>query len=358
MPIDPSLLDEDLKILRKKYGDSTVHKGSEQPEIRRLELASPALNRVMGGGIPFGRFTRLWGGPSGGKSHAAWLVALAAQQAGMTPAYWNIEKQYDELHCRVHLGIDTERLFIGEVSTIEDLTEEMELLMRSVQCHIVDSCSFATSREELAADVGDWQRALDARVWKKSIRRLTARIDPNEHIIVLISHAGRDMMTGFEHPKDGGALEFASSMSLHFSRGAHLYYHPESALLEKADKIKGDVGISPSGQKEYDGFEVSVKCAKSRVCRPGRVAKMRLDMNTFQFDTSFELFDAATFFDLQGEPAHRSKRPPIVQKTGERSSWFMLPDGERLQGERKVRMRLLEDAELAALVRQSMLAGW
>lgn len=357
MPIDPSLLDDDLKILRKKYGQDAVHKGSEQPDIRRLELRSPALNRITGGGIPYGRITRLWSQPSAGKSHVGWEIVRAAQEAKLQVVYWNIEKQFDEVHCRAHLGIDTDALKIGEVSTIEDFTEQMELLMRSTHVHIVDSCSQATSREELAADVGDWQRALDARVWKKSIKRISARMDKQEHIIVLISHAGQDMQTKSEYAKDGGEIEFASSMSLHFRKGSWLYHHPEGHL-EKPDKIKEDIGVSPSGMKEADGFEVTVRCMKSRVCRPFRVAKMRLDLHTFQFDTAFELLDAATFFDLEGEPAHRSKRPAIAQKTGERSSWYLLPDGTKVQGDPGIRARLMEDQELSAAVRKAMLGGW
>jgi RecA/RadA recombinase len=697
VPINPELLEEDLKVLRKKYGADSFHRGSEQPEVRRLVLDSPALNRVTGGGIPLGRITRLWGMPGASKSHIGWEIVRAAQRLEMGCAYWNIEKQFDELHCRVHLGIDTKKLFIGQVNTIEDLTEEMELMMRSIQVHVVDSTSFATSREELAADVGDWFRALDARVWKKSIKRINARMDKDEHVIVLISHAGQDMQTKSEYAKDGGEVEFASSMSLHFRKGTWLYYHPDGRL-DKAEKIKEDAGLSPSGQKEADGFEVTVRVNKcvsgdtwvhtinglvrardldgevltlseggiyrsavwsyegeaelyrvlfstgdevlatpnhewvtslrhhgvrqrcltvdlvgksipyqpirdfaydeeeyeegvrhgmtfgdgtaqvssarldqfipddrevmdrffsiprpdahfnsltvpheikssgayrvgglplewrslpsldepqsylrgfvaglleadghvnrkggiyiycadevvledvrliaqaagfstgritsssmmttgghlakrwgdpkypreikrtiytlplgkrsffttvgviddrlvlkrghrfnlrvsgppkmdlyarvvaveradrvesvyccsepqthtwvlgnglltgnSRVCRPFRVAKMRLDLHTFQFDTAFELLDAATFFDHDGEPSHRSKRPSIVQRTGERSSWFLLPTGKKVQGERKVREEITTDDELAATIRRAMLGGW
>lgn len=357
MPIDPSLLDEDLKILRKKYGQDSIHRGSEQPEVRRLELDSPALMRITGGGIPHGRVTRLWGMPSSAKTHVGWEIARAAQQAGIKCCYYNGEKQFDELHSRAHLGIDTAELEIVEVSTIEDLYEQMEVLFRSIHVHIVDSTSFLTSREELAGDVGDWPRALDARVWKKAIRRINARMDKDEHIIILISHAGQDMQTKSEYAKDGGEIEFASSMSLHFRKGSWLFYHPDGHL-EKADKIKEDAGISPSGQKEADGFEVTVRVNKSRVCRPFRVAKMRLDLHTFQFDTAFELLDAATFFDQEGDPAHRSKRPAIAQKTGEKSSWYLLPDGTKVQGDPGIRKRLMEDEELAGMVRRAMLSGW
>lgn len=354
-PIDVSLFDEDMKALRKKYPDA-IHLGSSYPEVRRLEFDEPALNRITGGGIPMGRMTRLWGQPSSGKSHVAWLIVKAAQKAGLKVVWWDIEKQFDPVHT-AELGIDLDALRIGDAESIEDFAEQMEVVMRSTHVHIVDSCSEASSRDELAADVGDWQRALDARVWKKVIKRLNARMDKQEHIIVLISHAGIDMKTQSEYAKDGGELEFASSMSLHFRKGSWMFYHPDGHL-EKADKIKEDVGVSPSGLKEPDGFEVTVRCAKSRVTRPFRVAKMRLDLNSFEFDTAFELLEAATFFDVNGHPAHRSGLNPIAQKTGAKSAWYELPDGSKVQGDRGIRKRLIEDTELAATVQHAMLQGY
>lgn len=355
-PIDPSLLEADLKVIRAHRGADAIHRGDEQPPIDRIALESPSLMRVTGGGIPLGRITRFWGSPSAGKSHCAWEVIRCAQRAALGVAYWNVEKQYDEIHCREHLGIDTKKLFIGQTTVIEDIAREMDLLLRSIAVHVVDSTSFATSADELAGDPGDWHRGLDARVWKKAMRRINNRLDKDENAVVLLDHAGRDMKTQSEYAKGGEALEYASSMSLHFRKGAWLYYHPDG-MLEKAEKIKDDVGLSPSGQKEADGFEITVRCNKSRVCRPFRVAKMRLDLHTFQFDTTFELFDAATFFDEDGLPAHRSKKTAIIQRTGEKSSWFTLPDGKKVQGERAIRSKIDADQELATLIRSAMLAG-
>lgn len=358
-PIDHSLLEKDLAVIRKNRGESAILRGDEQDPVKRIEVDSPAIMRITGGGIPLGRVSRFWGKRSSGKSHVAWMVVRAAQHAGLLAAYWNAEKQYDEIHCRENLGINTKELFIGQTTVIEEIGREMDLLLRSIDLHVVDSTSFATSADELAEDTGDWQRALDARVWKKVIKRINNRMDKDDNAIILIDHAGTDQKTKVEYPKGGDSLDYASSMNLHFKLGSWLFYDPHDGYLEKEDKIKEkDSTLSYAGLKDPDGQEITVRCEKSRVCRPFRVAKMRLDLHTFQFDTIFELLDAATFFDEDGLPAHRSEKTSIIQQTGAKSSWYALPDGRKVQGSRGIREELESNAELTALVRKAMLAGY
>lgn len=357
MPVDHKLLDADLAAIRKNRGKDAIHMGDEQPEVDRIPLDSPALMRVTGGGIPLGRVSRIWGKRSSGKSHLGWMAIRCAQQMDLLCAYWNVEKQYDKIHTRDNLGVDVKKLFIGQSTIIEEITREMDLLMRSIDVHVVDSTSFATSADEIAGDPGDWHRGLDARVWKKGIRRINNRLDQNGNAVILIDHAGTDQMSKVEYPKGGDTLDFASSMNLHCKSGSWLFYHPDG-YLEKDDKIKGETGVSYSGMKEPDGMEISVRCNKSRVTRPFRVAKMRLDLNTFQFDTTFELLDAASYFDEDGLPPKLSEKHPIVQQTGEKSSWYLLPDGHKVQGNPGIRKELETNAELAAVVRKAMCAGY
>jgi RecA/RadA recombinase len=319
--------------------------------------------RITSGGIPLGRITRLWGDPGTGKTHVGYLIIAAAQALrtkrfpkGLETAYWNVEKVWDPVHAH-NLGVDTKRMLLEEIIIIEDIANEMDLLLHSCHVHVLDSASSAICVDELAAEAADWQRALDARAWKRAIRRIDNALDKDENALVIIDHAARDQATKQEFAMGGKALEYRSSMSLHFRKGSWLFYHPKNGYLERDDKITEEVGKSPSGQKEADGIEVIVRVNKSRVCRPFRVARLRLDLNTFLFDTAFELLDAATFFDLDGNAAHRSGQPTIAQKTGEKSSFYQLPSGKKVQGVSGIRKRIVEDPELAAMITKAMLAG-
>lgn len=366
MPIRPELLEQDIAAIKRRRKDA-VRYGNETIPTEYIPLDSPTMMRVTGGGIPIGRITRFWGDPSTGKTHMAYLAIAAAQRYrasrfpnGMECMYWNIEGIYDAYHA-AHLGVDTKRLLLGESKVIEDIAVEMEVLLRSCHFHVIDSSTAAKARDALAADEDSWQIGLNARAWIRALDRLEARFDGDENVLIVISHVGEKIdikrHTSYKYAKDGKRFNYVSSLSLEFSAGSWLYYHPDGHL-EKADKIKEDVGVSPSGLKEADGIEVTVICRKNRTGRQGRAGKLRLDLNAFEFDTTFELLDGATFFDEQGEPAHRSGRRAIIQKTGERSSWYQLPDGTKVQGERGARRRLMEDQELAETVRRAMLAGW
>lgn len=363
MPVTPELLDEHIAAIRDRRGEESIHRGDEQSPVNRIAIPIPSLMRITGGGIPLGRITRLWGDPSTSKTLVSLMIIAAAQRhkttlhpKGLETAYWNVEKVWDEAHAR-NLGVDTKRMLLEEVTTIEEIAREMELLLLSCHVHVIDSASSAICVDELATNEDDWTRALDARAWKRAIRRIHARLDKEENALIIIDHSSRDQVTKQEFARGGKSLEYGSSMSLHFKKGSWLYYHPKTGHLDLAEKIKGEMGESPSGQKEADGAEVIVRVNKSRVCRPFRVARLRLDLNTFKFDTTFELLDSAQFFDINGGVAIRSGKPAIAQRTGAKSSWFQLPDGEKVQGEVGIRQRIEGDPKLAKLIMSAMLAG-
>lgn len=299
-PVDPSLLDRDMAVIRERRGADAIHWGHEEPPVERIPLTSPSLMRISSdreghGGIPIGRVTRLWGSSGSGKSHVSWMIIRAAQElvterfpSGLLCCYWNIEKQYDRVHTAA-LGVDTEKLLIQETTITEDVGRELELLLGSRHLHVLDSASFAVSQDELNSDTGDWHRGLDARVWKKVINRVHNRMDRHENVVVLIDHAGTNQLTHTEHALGGARMEFRSDLSIHFVQGSWLFYD-DDGRLEKGDKIKDKSknGLGPVGMKEADGIEVVVRVNKARVCRPFRSARMRLDLNTFRFDRTFD----------------------------------------------------------------------
>lgn len=362
MPVDASLLEEDMKIIRQRRGDQdAVHDGSLTQQVVKMPVPSPGLMRITGGGIPIGRMTRMWGGPSSGKSLIGWMIIRAAQQLrsemfpnGLESTYWNVEKQFDPIFTAGR-GVDIERMKVEEATIIEDIAGEMELLMRSCHLHVLDSASFAVCRDEIASETDQWHRALDARAWKRAINRIHNAMDKDENILVFIDHAGTDQITGSEHALGAKRLEFKSDLSIHFKAGAWLFYD-DWGHLEKNDKLKDKTknGIGPAGTKEADGVEISIRVNKSRVCRPLRSAKMRLDLNTYEFDTTWELVDACKFFDANGGVALRTKERPIAEGKG---SWYTFPDGEKVQGDRGIRTLIEANPALRLLVETSMMAG-
>lgn len=367
-PVDPQNIERDIAIIRERRGADAIHLGNEQSPVTKLPLPSPALMRITSGGIPLGRMTRLWGGPSTGKSLVAWMVIKSAHEfiterfpSGLEACYWNIEKQYDLLFT-ADRGVNIDRMYLEEVTIIEDVAREMQLLLGSIHLHVIDSCSTAIPQDRLNRDPGEWDMGLDAKVWMKSLDYIHNEMDKDENAIIYIDHESRDWHTQAAKAPGGREMEHASSLSMHFRKGRWLYYDHEG-LLQTEDKLKekGIMGIA--GQKEADGTEVVVRTNKSRVCRPFRTAVLRMDLNTFEFDHTYELMEGALYFDINGGIAHRTGRPPIAAKTSEKSAWYEINDGiERpkplkAQGDRALRLLIDADRELAEKIRSAMLAG-
>lgn len=363
-PVDASLLDEDMKIIRKRRGEDAVHDGTETQRVVKLALPSPGLMRITGGGVPIGRMTRLWGPPGSGKSLIGWMIIRAAQELrteqfaiGLEATYWNVEKQYDPIFTQER-GVDIARMKIEEIGIIEDISDEMQMLMRSCHLHVLDSASFAVSREEEAADSDQQFRGVDAKAWKKAINRIHNAMDKDENMLVAIDHSSQDQHTKTEHALGGRRMEYKSDLSMHFVKGAWLFYD-DWGHLEKNEKLKekSKNGIGPAGNKEADGIEVVVRVNKARVCRPFRSARLRLDLNTFEFDRTFELIDASKFFDVNGGVALRTKQPAIADQQG-KSGWHQLANGEKVNGSNAIRTMIQADPKLRALIENAMLAGF
>ena len=367
MTVDPSLLEKDLAAIRKRRGEVGTRMGHEAVDIERIPLESPTLMRITTGGIPIGRIARFFGARSSGKTNLAFLVMAAAQKYrserfpdGLGCAYWNVEGIWDAKHS-ARLGIDTTKVVLKDTKIIEEIAVDLELLLRSVHLHVIDSTSDAKCVDELAAEAEDWLPMLQAKAWKRAMNRIEARFDGDENVLILISHLGQrvDMKrrTSYTFPKDGEHLEYVSSLNIELTAGSWLFYHPDAGHLEKDEKIKGETGIGYAGVKEPDGIEVTVKCRKNRVGRQHLSGKMRFDLNSFAYDTVFELADAATYFDVSGVPAHRSKNPPIAASKG--GGWYDLPDfGVKAHGVVGLRDCIVKDRELASVIRRAMLSGW
>ncbi len=365
-PVDPEMLDRDIKAIRARHGNESVHFASEQIPVERIPLPLPQLMRITSGGIPIGRIMRIYGEQSTSKSMLVWYILAAAQQyrskrfpKGLKCCLWNTEATFDSVFVK-GFGVNLDELLVMEHKIIEDIAGSMEGLLGSVHLHVVDSASFATALEEIVGPKGskrpeyEVQVGAHARAWKRAINRIHARMDKDFNVVIFVDHTGRDIQTQAEKPLSGKRMEFRSDLSLHLRRGAWLYYN-KHGLLDTKDKIAEETGRSPEGQKQADGAEVKILVAKSRVCRPLRRATMRLDLNTMRFDQAWELAEASLTYDNEGNEAHRSGQPTIVVQSG---AWYRpLGYPDSLHGMDKLRLAIADDKILQAQIRDAMQAA-
>lgn len=297
MPVDPDRYNEIVNAINQKY-DADIKRGDEYENPSRLDSGSLALNLAMGGGIPIGRWTRIYGPYSSGKSLTGWNIIRSAQAEGLLCCYYNVEKQYHKQFVEETMGVNVEDLTVVEGTTIEEIGEKMEMMMQVAHVHVIDSCSIAVSMDELDADLSAWRPGLSARAWGKVFRRLNERFDNNDHTVILLDQLRMSFGMGRgqsakEEPPGGKVLDFQSSMSVKFKKGNWMFYNDRGYLDPKATQKKG-----MSGDMEPDGMEIKARVEKSRVSRPLIPALMRLDLNTKEFDRAFEYVEAAKYYGV------------------------------------------------------------
>lgn len=338
MPVEPSDLDKALDAIRRTYGESNARYASDKPDLERIPTGSLMLDWVTGGGIPMGRWCHFYGGYMSCKSLTCWRVIKNAQAIGKSVALYDTERRFDPVWAERH-GVDLSKLIVIEGTEIENIGAKLEVLLGSVNVHVVDSVGASVSVDELAGEVGDWQPGIAARAWGKALRRANARFDHKDNTIILVNHVGEVFgRGGGEAPKGGRFIEYMSSLSLHFKRSSWLFADKHGNLSpdgEKTDSMTKDV--SPSG------MEFQVRGAKSSVSPPLRPARLRLDFRTMEFDNTWEQVLAAGYYG-------------VVSRAG---AWYTLPDGvTKVQGEAGLRKAILESPDLSSAITEAIREDW
>jgi len=332
MPVDATSLQKALDSISKTYGNDTVRMGDEDEEVIRVPTGIIQLDSLIGGGFPLGRWVHPYGGYGSGKSLTSFHLIKGAQEMGLTCAYYDLEKQYNKKWVE-SIGVDTSKLLVVEGNEIEPLGEKMDVLLGAINIHVVDSVGIGVSVHRQAARLDESRPASSARAWGELIPRLQSRFDRKNNMIVMINHA-REVFgkPGQEKPVGGSAIEFASSLSLHFTKSSWLYRDKNGNLSEEGRKID-----ERTGRTKPDGIDLVVSVKKSRVSDPYGSARMRFEFGSGgHFDETWALSRQAIFGGL-------------IAKAG---SWYTLPDGERVQGESKVRLYIEQNPTFAEKLRE------
>lgn len=336
MPLETENLEKVLAAIKKNYGDQNIRYGNEFPDIKRIPTGSPELDAATHGGIPLGRWSHFYGPPGGAKTLTSWNVIKEAQNMGLTCAYYNIEKQFLPAWVE-RKGIDLSKLHVVEGTTIEEVGAKLESLLGVINVHVLDSLAQAVSIDELAGKTEEWKPGIQARAWGKVLRRANERFDDEDNAVIMINQTRSvfGKMMGSEEPTSGRSVEYISSMSLQFRKSSWLFKDANGILVPD-----GSNKDTLSGDSDPEGMEFQIRVAKSRVCEPFGSARMRLDFETGNFDVLWELTKTAIYSG-------------IVQKN---NSWYIV-EGEKVQGERKVRELIASNPELQEQIKGAILNG-
>lgn len=108
----------------KKRGSPDAIEITAVPRRQYLPTGFPALDELLGGGIPRDRITVIVGNPNAGKSTLVYTIARRFQEENRTPMIVDVGRSLTEARLR-RTGLEPKHLTIGRVPSFEDLIEDL-----------------------------------------------------------------------------------------------------------------------------------------------------------------------------------------------------------------------------------------
>nr|WP_241390510.1 recombinase RecA [Serratia proteamaculans]ULG15762.1 recombinase RecA [Serratia proteamaculans] len=303
-----------ITAIEKAFGKGAIMRLGDNNgmAVERIPTGSLGLDIALGGGLPVGRITEIYGPESSGKTTVALSVIACAQRAGLQCAFIDAEHALDPRYAQ-QLGVDIGELLISQPDTGEQALEICDALVRSgaVGVVVVDSVAALVPKNELEGEIGDAQMGLQARMMSQAMRKLKGSINTTRTVVIFINQLRMKIGVMFGNPETtagGNALKFYASVRLDV-RGAGNVKEGETII----------------------GRDTKVKVVKNKVSPPFRQAQFRL------------LFGAGIF--REGEVLDLAVDAKYILKTG---AWYEY-QGEKIgQGREKAAGWLRDSPDVVA----------
>jgi recombination protein RecA len=273
-----------IDTVNKKF-NGTVLQTAEEDLFSDVKIyiptGVPTLDIAIGGGIPVGRATEVYGFPKCGKSTLAVSICAQAQKMGGLVFYFDSENALAKDRA-AHLGLDLQSAVISMPSSIQEVERivdySIEVLKESDELPFVlfvwDTPAFTLSEEERGADFSRMAGAARAAVLKSTMRKIIDKTARSRVAFLALNHATATIGARFPGMIDvpgGSAFKFGASVQIQMK-----------AREGKEDKIMdGDDQV---------GFGSEFKIEKTRLSVPKRKVWARLNFFT-GFDVAGTVYD-------------------------------------------------------------------
>ena len=307
-------LEDVLATINKKYGSGSIMTlGDTRPVATNLlSTGSLMIDKVLGGGIGYGRVTELYGVESSGKSTLCLHIAAECQRNGGTVAYIDTENALDTKYA-AQLGVDVQKLIFSQPDSAEQALEIVDMLAQSgkVNLIVLDSVAALAPQAELDGEMSDMTIGLVARLLSKSLRKITHTLNEKNCAVIFINQLRDKISTGFsmgpsEGTPGGRALKFFASQRIELRK--------TTAIKEGADVV---------------GTKVKVKIVKNKISPPMKTCEIPLIFGK-GFSGGDEVLDLALEFGL------------CLQS----GAFYTSYDGQRFQGKAKLKAYYEEHPDL------------
>ncbi len=314
-------LETTLLQIEKDHGKGAVMRLGESPElsVTAVSTGSLTLDLALGiGGLPKGRIIEIYGPESSGKTTLALHCVAEVQKKGGIAAYIDVENALDPVYAAA-LGIQTNDLLVSQPDSAEQALDITEAFVRSgaVDIVVIDSVAALVPQQEVDAEMGSSQVAVQARLMSQALRKLTSSISKTNCIVIFINQLRMKVGVMYGNPETtpgGNALKYYASVRID---------------VRRTETLK-------NGSEMY-GNRTRCKVVKNKVASPFKTA---------EFDIIY-----GKGISKVGEVLDIGCDMEIIEKSG---AWFSY-NGERIaQGREKARIYLEENPDVMAEVEEKI----
>jgi len=255
--VDMSEVEKKKAALAKLFPDTDIRIGSDETlDIPRISTGSIVVDSIIGGGLPAGRITEIFGPYSSGKTTFALTSIANVQKQGGSALFIDLESSLDPRWAK-RLGVDLESLIVVS----PDLgSEALDLLSKAVAMKAFDIIVF-DSIGGLVAD-GVYTDGTDhsgmgevARMLSSVVPTIAQKAKKTQTTVVFINQL-RANLTGYgasETTRGGKAVPYAASLRLRVSRQGK-----KGQIVEDGKTV---------------GVTLSIKVEKNKTAAPDREAE-------------------------------------------------------------------------------------
>lgn len=265
------------------------------------------LDAIMGGGLPVGRITEIYGDTSTGKTLIAEQACATVQQDGGVAVFIDTEAAVS-IAMMQEVGVDADKLIYTMPDTVEDVFKIMEssidLADDSNMLVVWDSIAATSAQAELDKETGQTGYLTHARIISQGLRKLARQIARKNVAVLFLNQAKTNIGVMF-----GNKVATFGGMSVGFHSSVRV-------MMKASNKIKSGNTIT--------GINVRAIVTKNKVAPPFREAKLPIFFGHGIDDalSAFEFLKTAKVIQTVG----KSYKYDSVSEKFTKRGWYTLFD--------------------------------
>lgn len=251
-------LDKALSIINAAFKESGTEVNffnelGKDVTLRRFSSGSRELDRILGGGYPYGKIIEIFSEPSMGKTSLALHAVKSVQDEGRLPLFIDAEHAFDPSYAfnKHGIGVDPDKLLFSQPDSGEQAFEIMEKVLNSdadIGLIVVDSVDALVPQSVLDGNMGDSLPGIYARLMSQGLRKIKGLANRKDCTIIFLNQTRTNIGVMYGNPmttSGGKALPFYASIRMQILTG---------------DTVKD--------KQETTGFDRVVRTVKNKTAPP------------------------------------------------------------------------------------------